>query len=104
MIYNFCAFVEGSKRVDMYLSALFEDFSRSYVQKLIDRGQVTLNGETFYKNVKLKNRDEIKITIILEQTEVVAEDMNLDIIFEDKEIVILNKEPRVNVHPVPGEG
>ena len=104
MIYNFCAFVEGSKRVDMYLSALFEDFSRSYVQKLIDRGQVTLNGKTFYKNVKLKNRDEIKITIILEQTEVVAEEMNLDIIFEDKEIILLNKEAWVNVHPVPGEG
>mgnify|MGYP000958943196 CR=1 FL=1 len=65
MIYNFCAFVEAPKRVDMYLSALFEDFSRSYVQKLIDRGQVTLNGETFYKNVKLKNRDEIKIIILL---------------------------------------
>lgn len=104
MIYNFCAFVEGSKRVDMYLSALFEDFSRSYVQKLIDRGQVTLNGETFYKNVKLKNRDEIKITIILEQTEVVAEDMNLDVIFEDKEMILLNKQAGVNVHPVPGEG
>ena len=104
MIYNFCAFIQGQKRVDMYLSALFEDFSRSYVQKLIDRGQVTLNGKTFYKNVKLKNRDEIKITIILEQTEVIAEDMNLDVLFEDKEIMLINKEPAVNVHPVPGEG
>jgi len=104
MIYNFCVLVEQQKRVDMYLSALFEDFSRSYVQKLIDKGQVTINGKTFYKNVKVKNRDEIRIEIILEQTEVVAEDMNLDVIFEDKEIIVLNKEPRVNVHPVPGEG
>lgn len=104
MIYNFCVLVEKQKRVDMYLSALFEDFSRSYVQKLIDRGQVTINGKTFHKNVKIKNRDEIQITIILEQTEVVAEKMNLDVLFEDKEIILLNKDPRVNVHPVPGEG
>jgi len=88
----------------MYLSALFEDFSRSYVQKIIDRGQVTINGKTFHKNVKIKNRDEITVEIILESTEVVAEDMNLDVIFEDKEIILINKEPRVNVHPVPGEG
>jgi hypothetical protein len=37
MIYKFCAFLEKPKRVDMYLSALFEEFSRSYIQKLIDK-------------------------------------------------------------------
>jgi 23S rRNA pseudouridine1911/1915/1917 synthase len=93
MIYNFCVLIEKQKRVDMYLSALFEDFSRSYVQKLIDRGQVTINGKTFSKNVKIKNKDEIKIEIILEQTQVLAEKMDLDVIFEDKEIILLNKNP-----------
>lgn len=88
----------------MYLSALFEDFSRSYIQKLIDRGQVTLNGETFNKNIKVKNHDEIKIEIELEKSEVSAEKMDLEVIYEDAEIIILNKDANTNVHPVPGEG
>ncbi len=104
MIYNFCVFIDKPKRVDMYLSALFEDFSRSYVQKMIDRGQVTLNGETFHKNIKIKNGDEIRIEIELEKLEVLPEKMDLDVLFEDNEIIILNKDPKTNVHPVPGEG
>jgi len=103
MLYNFSVLIEKPKRVDMYLSALFEEFSRAYVQKIIDRGQVTLNGKTFYKNVKVKNGDLITVEIILEKLEVEAEDMNLDVVYEDKEIIVINKEAHVNVHPVPGE-
>ncbi|MCD5380735.1 RluA family pseudouridine synthase [Candidatus Gracilibacteria bacterium] len=89
----------------MYLSTLFSDFSRSYVQKLIDRGQVQVNGKTFSKNLKINNKDEILIEALVEQLEEIEpEDMNLDIIYEDDELVILNKEAGVNVHPVPGEG
>lgn len=104
MIYKFSAFLEKPKRVDMYLSALFEEFSRSYIQKIIDRGQVTLNGKTFYKNVKVKSGDEIQIEIIIETLEVSPEKMDLDVVFEDNELIILNKQPATNVHPVPGEG
>ncbi len=104
MIYKFSAFLEKPKRVDMYLSALFEEFSRSYIQKIIDRGQVTLNGKTFYKNVKVKSGDEIQIEIIIETLEVSPEKMDLDVVFEDNELIILNKQPATNVHPVPWEG
>ena len=104
MIYHFCAYLEKQKRIDMYLSALFEDFSRSYIQKMIDRWQVTLNWETFNKNIKVKNHDEIKIEVELEKLEISPEKMDLDIIYEDSEIIILNKDPNTNVHPVPGEG
>ncbi len=104
MIYKFSAFLEKPKRVDMYLSALFEEFSRSYIQKIIDRGQVTLNGKTFYKNIKVKSGDEIQIEIIIETLEVAPEKMDLDVVFEDNELIILNKQPATNVHPVPGEG
>jgi 23S rRNA-/tRNA-specific pseudouridylate synthase len=47
----------------MYLSALFPVFSRSYIQKLIDRGQVKINGKSLSKNVKIKNRDEVFVEI-----------------------------------------
>ena len=103
MIYNFCIFLDKPKRVDMYLSTLFKDFSRSYIQKIIDRGQVKVNKEVIYKNIKIKNKDEIIIEIKLEKLEIVAENMLLDIIFEDDNILILNKAAGINVHPVPGE-
>jgi len=63
MIYNFCVIIEKQKRVDMYLSALFNDFSRSYIQKMIDRWQVSVNNKKISKNLKIKNRDEIIIEI-----------------------------------------
>ncbi len=105
MIYKFCVLIEKPKRVDMYLSALFNDFSRSYIQKMIDRWQVSVNGEWISKNLKIKNKDEIQIEIVVEKLEeVLPEDMNLDVVFEDDEIIVLNKEAWINVHPVPWEG
>ncbi|MDR2411324.1 MAG: hypothetical protein LBD88_01680 [Candidatus Peribacteria bacterium] len=63
MNYSFCVFAEKSLRVDMYLSALFPVFSRSYIQKLIDRERVKINGKNISKNVKIKNKDEVFIEI-----------------------------------------
>jgi 23S rRNA pseudouridine1911/1915/1917 synthase len=60
---------------------------------MIDRGQVSVNGEKISKNLKIKNKDEINIEIVVEKLEeVLAEDMDLDIVFEDDEIIVLNKE------------
>lgn len=104
MIYNFCVISDKPKRVDMYLSALFNDFSRSYIQKMIDRGQVTVNWSNISKNLKIKNKDEISIEIIVEKLEeVLPEKMDFDIIYEDEEILVINKDAWINVHPVPGE-
>lgn len=104
MIYNFCALIENSKRVDMYLSALFPDFSRSYIQKIIDRKEVSVNGVYISKNLKVKNQDHIVISLEQQKlAEVLPEDMNLDVVFEDENLAIINKEAGINVHPVPGE-
>ena len=104
MIYNFCALTDKPQRVDMYLSTLFNDFSRSYIQKMIDRWQVSVNGANFSKNLKIKNKDEIKIDIIIEKLqEVNPEKMDFDIVYEDDEIIVLNKDAGINVHPVPWE-
>ena len=104
MIYKFCVITEKQKRVDMYLSALFSDFSRSYIQKMIDREQVSVNWKIISKNLKIKNRDEIEIEIVTQKLEeVLPEKMDFDIVFEDNEILVLNKEAWINVHPVPGE-
>ena len=103
MIYNFCVVLNKPKRVDMYLSALFKDFSRSYIQKLIDRWQIKVNSKIFSKNLKIKNKDEVIIEIILDELEINSEKMSIDVIFEDENILILNKKPYINVHPVPWE-
>ena len=102
---KFCTLIENKKRVDMYLSALFNDFSRSYIQKLIDKWDVKVNSKTISKNLKIDNRDEIEIDIVLEKLdEILPEDLSLDIIHEDENLLVINKEAWINTHPVPWEG
>ena len=69
MEYNFCVYIEKQMRVDMYLSTLFEDFSRSYIQAIIDSGQVSINSKIVSKNIKIKNKDEIYIKVVIVYTE-----------------------------------
>jgi 23S rRNA pseudouridine1911/1915/1917 synthase len=63
MIISFCVLIEDNTRarVDMYLATLFPLFSRSYIQKMIDEGQVKVNEKVISKNLKIKNKDEIFI-------------------------------------------
>ncbi len=96
--------IEKKQRVDMYLSALFTDYSRSYVQKLIDKWDVLVNNAVCSKNIKIKNQDEITLVIELEPLdEIIPQNMNLDIIHEDENIILINKEAFTNTHPVPWE-
>ncbi len=103
MNYKFCVFIENKLRVDIYLCSIFEDFSRSYIQKIIDNGQLKLNSKILKKNTKISNKDEIELKIITYWLEEVkAEKMDLDIVFEDDNILVINKDSNINVHPVPG--
>lgn len=102
MNYNFCVNIKTKQRVDMYISALFPQLSRSYVQKLIDTGCVLVNGQNIKKNLKLEPQSEISITEITTTTEILPENIPLDIIFEDENICVINKNPQINVHPTPG--
>ncbi len=102
MNYSFCVNIEKKQRVDMYLSALFWELSRSYIQKLIDTGCVTVNGQVVKKNLKLDQRDEISILEVISSTEILPENIPLDIIYEDENICVINKSPGINVHPTPG--
>jgi len=103
--YNFSVISEKKIRVDMYLSALFKDFSRSYIQKMIDNWQLSVNWKILKKNTKISNKDEIYLEVISTSLEdIVPENMNLEIVFEDENILVLNKDSNTNVHPVPWEG
>lgn len=101
MKYVFCAYMDWKQRVDMYLSALFSDFSRSYIQKIIDNGEVSVNDKIISKNLKIQNKDKITIQINIEKLELKAEKMDLDIIYQDENIAIINKDSWINTHPTP---
>jgi len=85
----------------MYISALFPQLSRSYVQKLIDSGCVLVDGAKIKKNLKLEPKSEISIQEITVSVEILPENIPLDIIYEDENICVINKDPQINVHPTP---
>ncbi len=101
----FCVFADPreTRRVDTYLSALFPERSRSYLQKMIESAQITANGESFTKNKKIYRGDVIEIKWKIESMELSAEDIPLFVVFENDDFAIINKDAGINTHPTPGE-
>lgn len=95
--------ITNSQRIDIFLANLFIDMSRSYIQKLVDEGFIKVNWQVIDKNLKVKNRDIIDLILKEQQTKIEAENLPLDIIFENKDFVVINKDSGVNTHPVPWE-
>ncbi len=93
-----------SQRLDKYLVDQFPDFSRSRLQSFIRDGLVSINGTPVIKGgVKLEKGSEISITIppIAEST-LVPEQIHLDIVFENSDLMIVNKQAGMVVHPASG--
>lgn len=92
---------ENNIRIDKFIK--IEDITRAQLQKLIDDGNVTVNGTTVKASYKLKLNDEIKI-VIPEPVEldVKAENIPLDIVFEDENMLVINKPQGMVVHPAAG--
>ena len=95
---------DKGKRLDNFLSEFFEEATRSYVQKLIDNGNVIINEKSKTKSGnKLKGKEKITIKIPEDEIlEVLPEDLSIDIVYEDKDLVIINKDAGVIVHPAQG--
>lgn len=90
-------------RLDIYLSQEFEDKSRSYIQKLVDEGNITVNGKNKKSNYKLKIHDKITINLPeLEELVIQPENIELDIVYEDSDLIVINKHQGMVVHPAPG--
>lgn len=93
---------DENKRIDKFLASELNDFSRSYIQKLIKEKNITVNGVLVDKSYKLCRGDLIKIVKKEEKTAVAAVEMELDIVYEDNDIIVINKEADRVVHPAPG--
>lgn len=95
---------EKTERLDRYLSSAIPDLSRSRVQQLIEQGHVQVNDQVCTsKKINLKLGDRICLEIpAVQPLELVAEDIPLDILYEDEQLLILNKPAGLVVHPAPG--
>jgi len=93
------------RRIDKYLHGRPElsDFSRSFIQSIIKEGAVKVNGKIVKPSFKLGPGDKIDLTIPEPPSkEIPPEDIPLKIIYEDDDIIILNKQPDILVHPARG--
>lgn len=90
-------------RLDKYLSSVLTDFSRTHIAKIIDEGEVFVNDKEAKSSLKLKENDVVSLTIPEnKELEVNKEDIPLDIVYEDKDILIINKPQGMVVHPSNG--
>lgn len=90
-------------RLDQVMAELIPDYSRSRLQQWIKQGNVHVNGQILKPKEKVKVNDLIEVQAELEsQGEWCAEDIPLDIVFEDDEIIVLNKPEGLVVHPAAG--
>ena len=89
-------------RIDKYLSEKL-DLSRSRIQKLIDEGKVLVNDNEITSNYKIKLDDQILVNDELDfSINIEKENIPIDIIYEDNDLLIINKESGMVVHPAPG--
>jgi pseudouridine synthase, rluA family len=101
-------FDEINERMDSFLSRK-TDFTRSRIQQLIKNGDITVNGKNAKNNKKIKSsykieeNDRIEIFIPeTEQAEIIPENIKIDIIYEDEDIAVINKNAGLVVHPAQG--
>ena len=92
-----------SKRIDAYLSEKLEDTSRVAIQRLVTNGKVLVNGKTVKASYKVQAGDKIEVEEeVPVEISLKAQEIPLDIIYEDKDIIVVNKPKGMVVHPANG--
>lgn len=95
--------IDAGLRLDAYIAANEDQLSRSFIQKLISSGDITVNDNTVKAGYKVKLDDEIMVNIPkTEVMDAVAENIPIEILYEDNHIIVVNKPRGMVVHPAPG--
>ena len=90
-------------RLDKYLAEQFPEQTRSYLQKLIKDGEVLVNGKNVKTGYQLSKGDEVSVNIPEpKELDVEPQKMDLDIVYEDDDVILINKPKGMVVHPAPG--
>ena len=93
----------ANQRLDKFLSNQFSSFSRTHIDKLIDEGNCKVNDKITKSSLKLKVGDIVEIEVPeAKPLEIEKEDIKLDIVYEDSDIIIINKPQGMVVHPANG--
>jgi 23S rRNA pseudouridine1911/1915/1917 synthase len=93
---------ETGQRIDKFLAKKINEFSRSYIQTLIENKDVKVNNADIQNSYKIKNKDIIELYVEEKESEIKAVEMPLDVIYEDDDIIVINKNSDRVVHPAPG--
>jgi len=90
-------------RVDAWLAANLEGVTRSAAARLLEEGKVTCGGKTLAKNYKLSGAETLEVTLPdPEPVDVVPQNIPLDVVYEDDDVIVVNKPKGLVVHPAPG--
>lgn len=93
----------AGERIDKYISDMLSSCSRSYIQKLINENYILVNHKNIKSNYRLCPGDELKIMFpVPEELEVLPENIPLDIVYEDDDVILVNKPKGMVVHPAAG--
>ncbi|MDE7285574.1 MAG: RluA family pseudouridine synthase [Lachnospiraceae bacterium] len=91
------------ERIDKCLNALMESLSRSYIQKLLADGKVTVNGKNVKASYRVNAEDEIILILPLSVIpDILPENISLSILYEDQDVIVIDKPKGMVVHPAPG--
>ena len=94
---------EAGQRIDKILVKALTDFSRTQIQMLIQDGHVLVNGKVIKASYKVEVNDEVMVHIPEpESADILAEDIPLDIVYEDQDVIVVNKPTGMIVHPSAG--
>jgi len=96
-------FENEGERLDKYISMLFPEQSRSFFQKIIKEGHVTVNDKAEKANCRLKVEDLVRVEIPdAVETQILPENIPLDVLYEDDDLLVVNKPKGMVVHPSAG--
>ena len=94
---------DAGKRLDAFLAETLPELTRSAAARLCQEGQVTAGGKPLAKNARLTGGETIAVTLPdPEPAEAVAQDIPLDVVYEDADVIVINKPAGLVVHPAPG--
>ena len=92
-----------NQRLDAFLASNLDELTRSQATRLIESGAVTVNGKAVSKSYKLTGGEDIAVTLPApEPVKAVAQDIPLDVVYEDADVIVVNKPSGMVVHPAPG--
>lgn len=93
----------GGVRIDSYIASVEKDLSRSYIQKLIDDGLVLVDSRSVKSNYKIRPNEVITVNVPEpEELKIEAQYIDLDVLYEDEDIIVINKPQGMVVHPAAG--